>query len=551
MIKSFEEFVQIYCPNVSKEDALEYAARGKSFLQEFSETDNINENLSVVSPCIMWCLFKQAYDNNIAFGRGMFNLASDEDTKTFRLYNLLINYPRTYKRASTHYRERGGLFCWGLDNNYHSDIEFVPLPFKYTTVCYNLCREPDGSISLFIKPENYGTKDLKSKILHGKDYAKHLFAREKMPGTIPCREDDEMRKEMKGDIIQTGNEVRYIFGINGLSLKPKKTYEEISDKLDESIKSFMQSKIDDGLKKETLSIFRELQKSIDIKLEIATQTQDKKHKKIIRRILDERILLVSKWTKIFLAKNNKQLLSLIKDYLNENNTYHKKDKSLLFQAKIAPSSDPLYKLKRLIFVNEEDAPLVKESISGPKHDQPLTEQIKFVEAIKQIIPEEEYSCKEADGKFSVIDKDTNVDILEIDITNPNSVELEHNGSGLCWRASIYAAIESDLTFLSFKFVKGDFEDLAKNFVAEIESITNEILYKSITFDFQHDQATTKAILDALQNQEPKVLQIFGLKKVNNVLIIDQDEGLSEDRKMTARKFSDYLVSPKPANSNRM
>lgn len=230
MLNSFAEYVQEHCKNVSLDQALAYAKQGDEFLQDFAMGGVAQKktNMRPMAVCILWSLLKNSYDNNLPFGKGMFNIAFSDDQLTKEFYSLLKSSPFSYGRMSTHYNDRTGGYHVGIDNpnHLHNDPGYVPGPWKFKTVCFGLCTEADGSHSVYFKPETHGAdyrNDPVGFLKHGIELLISKVRPQKVKGTKNYRENETVRAEMRGDIIQCGNEIRFNAGTGGLRLKELNT----------------------------------------------------------------------------------------------------------------------------------------------------------------------------------------------------------------------------------------------------------------------------------------------------------------------------------------
>ncbi|MCS5711314.1 hypothetical protein [Candidatus Berkiella aquae] len=212
---------------VTAADALEYAQKGKEFLNRLQTNSLTQEDLRPQARAenmayLQWYLIKSSFDEGKPFGKGTFTLSFDDPKITEQLYiyfrserdNLFsaiaaksslirsletsekialgalyspVNALRnaldrtdknpTYSRSSSHFNKK---LKYPEDGHYGIDAKFssVPLPWKFKTSCFGLC-ESGNETSLYIKPESEGADVLRNfagSVKHGFNFLKVVFS---------------------------------------------------------------------------------------------------------------------------------------------------------------------------------------------------------------------------------------------------------------------------------------------------------------------------------------------------------------------------------------
>lgn len=230
---SFEDYVETYCKGVALDNAISYAQRGEAFLLSMPEQINSNtstDDITAQMSCVMWCLLKRSYDNKEPFGKGMFNIAYEDPEVTKFLFDSLIKSSKTYSRLSTHYRERvADLYHRGIDINKNSEAD-IPLPWKFKTICFGLCKEPNGTESIYLKPEKHGV-DFRANPLdafwHGVDLIRSFISSEKIKGTQSYRETEKKKGDHSTGSVQKGRELRFTVLGKELRLESKEALRDM------------------------------------------------------------------------------------------------------------------------------------------------------------------------------------------------------------------------------------------------------------------------------------------------------------------------------------
>lgn len=217
LIKSFDEFIAKLCKNVTLNQASKYAARGEEYLKSFMYgSDCDNDDIMAVGFCILWCLLKKSYDNQMPFGKGMFLIEFEDDpdfAKVTNLFKRLSGKKPAYTRISSHFNERSKK-QYGIDSYKRKRHEYITPPYEFSTICFGFCEEADGSKTLFIKPERYGFDifgNPRAAFWHTLDFIKHIkFSPQKVEGTKSFRETGTSRENVLEDFVQKGNEIRFV-----------------------------------------------------------------------------------------------------------------------------------------------------------------------------------------------------------------------------------------------------------------------------------------------------------------------------------------------------
>lgn len=102
---------------------------------------------------IMWALYDIAAERKLYFTEGTFVL----EDKNLALFNYLTSIQETYLRSSSHFKKY---------NTRHYGLDLAGLPCNKRTILFG---HLNGNL-IFIKPENFGTKNISDTIEHGKEY---------------------------------------------------------------------------------------------------------------------------------------------------------------------------------------------------------------------------------------------------------------------------------------------------------------------------------------------------------------------------------------------
>lgn len=345
LIETFADYVKNHCQNVSVEQASAYAARGEQFLQQIAAGNaQKDQDMAAISTCILWCLLKKSYDAKMPFGKGMFNMAFADEEQTKQLYSILKTIPESYSRSSTHYNDRTNEH-FGIDFYQRKDREFIQPPWNFKTICFGLCTEPDGSSSMYMKPETEGVdlwRNPISAFKHLINLILHKIRPEKLAGTTNYREDGAIRAEMKNDVIQRGNEIRFVVDAqHGANLKPLETIKTKQLVFERTLKQFAKSNISQELKDIIIQHFQHREAVISDQLKKAQNTADPKvQKTLIAQISTQVLTLQNDWLKFLNAKSEPEILAITKKYTSEqlakNKYLHKKKSWFVTKTAVQP-----------------------------------------------------------------------------------------------------------------------------------------------------------------------------------------------------------------------
>jgi len=192
--EAFKSYLEEYCPGVAAGEALRYAARGEKFLKIVRENRSAALKNSQKRECmasLVWYLMFIAVEQKKGFSQGTFRI-EDPGFKVFDYFRRFqgpdsseSEVPVFYLRASSHFPgiTPEGESHYGIDIHEGCENSPAPLPADKRTVVFQCLADPASSRQeIYIKPEDFGCKNLREFLLHGADWVRTRFVKPEQKG---------------------------------------------------------------------------------------------------------------------------------------------------------------------------------------------------------------------------------------------------------------------------------------------------------------------------------------------------------------------------------